>query len=128
MPFVHVYYRVSDLYRRLLPVFVRYYSRYAATPEAEKPAQLSTTAAEVKGARELSTTLTIIVTDHYGVPTGVDFKTALATSTAAQELRDSLMSQVASVEILNEDLSSLLSALQFLAACLFLNGVRLSIR
>lgn len=129
MPFYRLYEFSVDLYKRTLPKIIAYYAKYRSGSVKEQPAQITEDSKAAPGSTNgFSYIGAVVVVDHSGAPTGLDYHTTVQNIIDAQERMDSLMGEVATAQLFYEDLCSAVDVLLFVVICLFMRFILLTIR
>jgi len=130
MPFVSLYWYLSEKYPYARDAVITYYNRHKSAHTEEKRAQIS--ASPDSGAQNAqkfySAFPRIVVVDEYGNPTGMGYVDMYMRSVPQRDLMDRLMNEIASAKVLSEDLEYVRDILIFTAFCLALRAVYLFIR
>lgn len=129
MPFYRLYEFSVDLYQRTLPKIIAYYAKCKSSSAEEQPAQITgDSKVESSSTKAFSFIAAVIVVDHSGAPTGLDYHTAVQNIIAAQERMASLMNEVATSQLFYADLCSAVDMLFFIVICLLMRFVQLTVR
>lgn len=127
MPFVNLYYFSSKTFSQVIDKVTSYYVKYKGTsPKEDRTLLTSGTAGATPSSKAVLGA--IVVVDNTGAPTGLDPETVLQILRPAQEDMYTLMNDVASAQIVYQDLDNAVSMLAFTAICLFARSIQLTIR
>lgn len=129
MPLIAFYHFTTNAYKQVLALVTSYYAKYKGTTPVEKQAQLTGNSSGITpGDKTLSVIGAVVIVDHTGAPTGLDPQTVVQSALAAQERMTSLMNEVASAQIVYQDLVSVTDMLVFVVICLFTRLIHLALR
>lgn len=129
MPLIAFYHFTINAYNQVLALVTSYYAKYKGTVSVEKQAQLTGKSdGTTSGDKTLSVIGAIVIVDRTGAPTGLDPQPVVQSALAAQERMASLMNEVASAQIVYQDLVSVTDMLVFIVICLFMRLIHLAIR
>ena len=130
MPFVQLYYYLSDNYPRARAAFVAYRSRYWAAPSEGKALQTTPKVGPESQSMLMFATLypKLIVVDEYGNRTGMSYVDAYMRCIHQRDIMSRLYNEIGNIKVLCEDLLDVRGILGLTLFLLALRTIYLCIR